>query len=170
MAAFTSALLRLYPRAWRERYGSEMRELLVAQKPTLRTFADLVAGAIDARWNPQLAPPDRSQTSKGAERMVSVFRCSTEGVTGADQRRSAAWMVGGSAVMAVLALTLQYVLGSNSFSEGLLYAAFPASLMLSSECTYFKRYSGVARRVMSIGGAVVMLLMMWAAVAIGYRL
>ena len=170
MAALTSALLRLYPRAWRERYGPEMRDLLVAQKPTLRTVADLVAGAIDARMNPQLTPPDRSDLEKGADKVASLFRCSTEGISASDQRRSAAWLVGGSTVMAVLAVWLKYQIGANSFSQALLYAAFPASLMLSSECTYFKRYSGAARTVMSVGGAIGMVLMMWASVAIGNRI
>ena len=55
-------------------------------------------------------------------------------------------------------------------NEALLYAAFPASLMLSSECTYLKRYSAPARTVMSVGGALVMVLMMWAAGAIGDRI
>lgn len=47
-------------------------------------------------------------------------------------------------------------------------SAFPAALMLSSECTYFKRYARAARIVMSIGGAVLIVLMIRAAVTIGY--
>lgn len=170
MPGMTSALIHLYPRAWQQRYGREMREMLAAQKPTVRMFADLVAGAVDARLNPQWTPADRAGTTQGAEHMVKAFRCAPEGVSASDQWRSAAWLVGGSLVLTLIGLALKVQMGSNSFSEGLLYSAFPASLMLSSECTYLKRYSTAARSVMSVAGAVLMVLVMWAAVAIGNRI
>lgn len=166
----TSALIRLYPRAWQQRYGREMRELLAAQKPTFRTLADVIAGAVDARLNPQWTPADRVGTKQGAEHMVKAFRCAPEGVSTSDQWRSATWLVGGSLVLTLIGIGLKLQMGSNSFSEGLLYSAFPASLMLSSECTYLKRYSTAARAIMSIGGAVLMVLVLWAAVAIGNRI
>jgi len=75
-------------------------------------------------------------------------------------------MAGGSLVLTLIGILVQIQVGKNSFSEGMLYAAFPASLMLSSECTYLKRYSSRARIVMSVGGALVVVLMMWGAVAI----
>jgi len=37
------ALLRLYPRAWQQRYGPEMRQLLAHDRFTLRTAIDLIA-------------------------------------------------------------------------------------------------------------------------------
>jgi hypothetical protein len=79
-------------------------------------------------------------------------------------------MVGGSLVLTVLATLLRMHLGPNALSEGLIYAAFPASLMLSMECTYLKRYSGVSRAVISGGGALLIILMMWVSVAIGNRI
>ena len=79
-------------------------------------------------------------------------------------------MVGGSLILTVISVVLQQQIGRNAFSEGLLYSAFPASLMLSSECTYLKRYSPVARTVMSIGGAIFIIGIMWAATAIGNRI
>jgi hypothetical protein len=42
-------LLRLYPRAWRERYGEEIEQLLATQPLTPWAAIDLVSGAIDAR-------------------------------------------------------------------------------------------------------------------------
>jgi hypothetical protein len=59
MSRLASALLRLYPRGWRRRYGAEMAAMLEAEPLTLRTATDLVAGAIDARLNPHWmrAPP-----------------------------------------------------------------------------------------------------------------
>lgn len=169
MTAVTSALVRLYPRAWRQRYGPEMQELLDAEKPSLRTYADLIAGAVDARLNPQTKPAECAGRKEGNQ-MVNLLRCAPAGVSVADQFRSAGWMIGGSIILTGISLILQQQIGRNAFSEGLLYSAFPASLMLSSECTYLKRYSPAARTVMSIGGAVFIIGLMWAAVVISYRI
>lgn len=58
-----SALLRLYPRAWRDRYGDELEALLEEQPPTLADHFDLIRGALDARLHPQVrgadAPPEQ---------------------------------------------------------------------------------------------------------------
>jgi hypothetical protein len=167
VATFASMLLRLYPRGWRRRYEPEMRELLAHESTSLRTVADLVAGAIDARLNPQAAA--RGRVNKG-ETMTRVFSCNPAGVSRQDQWRSAAWMIGGSIVLTVVAMLLERQFGENPLSEGLVYAAFPASLMLSSECTYFKRYSPAARAIMSIGGAALIVLVMWGSVLLAYRI
>lgn len=46
-------LLRLYPRAWRERYGEELSAHLGAQGPLrMSVVADLVRGALDAHLHP----------------------------------------------------------------------------------------------------------------------
>jgi hypothetical protein len=52
-----SGLLRLYPRAWRKRYGDEMASLLEERPPTARERLDLGRGAVDA-W---LHPPEPSR-------------------------------------------------------------------------------------------------------------
>jgi hypothetical protein len=46
-------LLRLYPRAWRERYGEELSAQLDSQRPLrIGVVADLVRGALDAHLHP----------------------------------------------------------------------------------------------------------------------
>ena len=42
-------LLRLYPRAWRERYGDEFAALLEAHPASVTTIVDVVTGAVTAR-------------------------------------------------------------------------------------------------------------------------
>lgn len=79
-------------------------------------------------------------------------------------------MVGGSLLLVLAGILLKQQIGPNSLSEGLLYAAFPASLMLSNECTYFKRYSKPARMTMSVGGALFIIAIVWGATAIGNRI
>lgn len=170
MARMTNVLIRLYPRSWRERYGDEMRELLASQPSSLRTFTDLVAGALDARFNPQHVPAMAAGTTRGVGTMMRALRCAPAGVTMKDQWRSAAWMVGGSFVLTAIAILLKLRIGPNPWSEGLIYAAFPASLMLSMECTYFKPYSPAARRTMAIGGALFILLIFWLATMVANRI
>jgi hypothetical protein len=53
------AWLRLYPRAWRDRYATELLNVLDAAPFTVRTRLDLVRGALDAHAHPltpSLAP------------------------------------------------------------------------------------------------------------------
>jgi hypothetical protein len=54
-----STLVRLYPKAWRERYEAEFRSLLEARPPTPGDRLDIVRGAIDARIHPEI-PGDPS--------------------------------------------------------------------------------------------------------------
>ena len=71
-ASYRPILLRLYPAAWRARYGDEFLELLADRPPRLRDRLDIVAGALDARLHPQVgqaAPaevPMRRDTSVAA--------------------------------------------------------------------------------------------------------
>ncbi|MCF6471894.1 hypothetical protein FAF44_26395 [Nonomuraea sp. MG754425] len=48
LRAVAGAVLSLYPKAWRERYGEEVADLVTARPVRLRTVADLAAGAGDA--------------------------------------------------------------------------------------------------------------------------
>ena len=48
------ALVRLYPRAWRDRYEAEVIDLLDQRRPSFRDALDLVVGAVDAHLHPQV--------------------------------------------------------------------------------------------------------------------
>jgi Rieske Fe-S protein len=50
-------LLAAYPRAYRERYGMEMAAVLEERMASWRDLVDLARGALDARLDPQIAPP-----------------------------------------------------------------------------------------------------------------
>ncbi len=49
-----SGLIRLYPRAWRERYGLEFEGLLAERTPSARDVVDIVLAAVDAHFEPQV--------------------------------------------------------------------------------------------------------------------
>jgi hypothetical protein len=48
-----SRLVRLYPKAWRDRYEEEFLTLLAERPPTFADLLDTVRGALDAHLNPQ---------------------------------------------------------------------------------------------------------------------
>ena len=52
-------LLRLYPEAWRARYGSEFEALLVERPPSTRDLFDIALAAVDAHLSPQVESPAR---------------------------------------------------------------------------------------------------------------
>jgi hypothetical protein len=56
-----SALVRLYPAAWRDRYEEEFLAVLEARPPTVGDRFDIVRGAVDARIHPQVRRPDAPQ-------------------------------------------------------------------------------------------------------------
>lgn len=73
---FAKALLRLYPQAWRRRYGPEMLALLEDDPPGVRGLCSLVIGAADAhlrpraQWRGALAPQVRARLS-----LAGLFCC-----------------------------------------------------------------------------------------------
>jgi Rieske Fe-S protein len=56
MRWLATAILRLYPPSWRERYAAELTDVVARRRLGARDLADLLAGAIDARLHPRLAP------------------------------------------------------------------------------------------------------------------
>lgn len=50
-----SALIRLYPRPWRERYETEFLAVLASRPPSIGDRVDIVRGAVDARLHPELS-------------------------------------------------------------------------------------------------------------------
>jgi hypothetical protein len=144
------ALLRLYPRAWRERYEDEMRVVLAAERPTLRLALDLIAGAVDARLNPQPVPRLESTTRLGGgTTMTNVFaHCRRDMITTAEHLRSAGWLLGISAVLAIALIALRARFGDTPILDAVTAAAFPIALVVSMRSTYFKCYSTAATWVM----------------------
>lgn len=138
-----------------------METLVASERRTLRLFLDLLAGAIDARLNPQWTPA--TSPAEGSEAMSSIRRlCASPGFSPAEQRRGAAWMIGASAGFALLGLGMDYLYGRTVLSKAVLYAAFPMAVILSGRSTYLKAYSPQVRWILLLGGVVGMFLLMLA--------
>jgi hypothetical protein len=65
-------LIRLYPAAWRERYGEEFVALLQSRPPTTRDRLDIVRGAIDARIHPQRLQELPPRVASGVDRLLAL--------------------------------------------------------------------------------------------------
>ena len=72
-------LIRLYPPAWRRRYGRELAELLAAQPASFRTAVDLVAGAVDAWLNPQSSTAVTAANAKGGAMVPKMLKLGSAG-------------------------------------------------------------------------------------------
>lgn len=79
-AAPGRAWLRLYPRAWRDRYADELLAVLASRPSTLRTRLDLVRGALDAHVHPLLppSPPIAAPLVAGVAWMVAGLASSLQ--------------------------------------------------------------------------------------------
>lgn len=143
-------MLRLYPRGWRRRYGGEVAALVASEERSFRLFLDLLAGAIDARLNPQWTPGP--SPPEGEDAMPRIRRlCAITGFSPAEKRRSGAWLIGSSLGFVLLGLALQFFLDKTVLGQTLIYGSFPMALILSSRSTYLKAYSPPVRWILLVG-------------------
>jgi hypothetical protein len=155
-------LVRLYPPAWRRRYGRELVELLAAQPASFRTAIDLIAGAVDAWFNPQSSTAVTTADAKGAGAMLpKMLQLKSSGygpdVTVADNAKAAAVMIGGTLAL-VLALTAAIRLyGKNPYLESLLSMSWLIPFVFSQHYTYLKGRAAHVQAVL-IGGPTVIVI------------
>ncbi len=69
------AILRCYPRAWRERYGDELADLLAREPRSPRLAFDLALGAIAAHRHPQFVEraPSRARRAVSAALLAGML-------------------------------------------------------------------------------------------------
>lgn len=88
-----TALMRLYPRAWRDRYEDEFLGVLAEAPPSFLDRIDIVFGAIDARLHPEV-PGDARPTETDVRRAPPSRRAALAAVTG-----GLIWAAGGIALV-----------------------------------------------------------------------
>jgi hypothetical protein len=164
-------LIRLYPRAWRERYGEEFLSTVGTQALHLQQIIDIVAGAIDA-W---LSPSVRRQLRAGkagapeGDAMTATLKtlCQTTSVryTRRDAGIGAGIMLAGSLILAIIGIALKQR-GYEIAGDVVVTNGFQASLMLSMPFWLLKGQPWRAQAVL-IGGV---LLLLAAATYIAYQI
>jgi hypothetical protein len=148
-------LLKLYPPRWRRRYGGELTELVAAQPFSIGAAFDLMAGAIDAWFHPQLAAsatPDVKGDAQMIARMMQL-KCAGYGpdVTASDKVKGAAVMIGGALVLALLWIWAQWQFGDNVYVMALSPMTFFLPLLLSLRYTSLKGRSARAQTTLIAG-------------------
>ena len=153
-------LVRLYPRAWRERYGAEMSAML--EQIPLRPAAviDLVAGAIDARVAPHVVAASRTVSPSEKEKAMftsMMKRCAA----GPALSTREAWLGGAVMIGSSLFFAIAYVWAAHRYRGNDLVDAFgimgfPAALLISMPFTYLKGHSRISQAII-VGGLLVFL-------------
>jgi hypothetical protein len=134
-------LLRLYPRAWRDRYGDEFLALLDDRALGITEIADIALGALDARLtsSTRMAAMEASGGSMKVLSKVCARPAEAE-VSRSVALISAGLMIGMSLLMSV-AGTLVRRSGWPDTGQFLLAMAFPAALMVSLPMLYLRHHS-----------------------------
>ena len=149
-------LIRLYPPAWRRRYGRELADLIATQPASIGTAIDLVAAAIDAWLNPQSSTAATAADAKGAGAMVPrmlQFRCAGHGpnVTAADARKAAAVTIGGTLALMIPLMWVMVRYGSNPYLQSLLSVSWLVPTVFGLRYTSLKGRPGRVQAVFIAG-------------------
>ena len=158
-------LLRLYPRAWRERYGAEFLETVGTRNLHPRQVLDISMGAIDAWLSSDVrrsAANGSLVTRDGGAAMLTRLKA----VCGTNQVRLTPWDVFLSATVllvgTVVMLAGGVALGRSGYpvlGDAVKSLAFPVSMTASM---YFSYLKDQPRRAQTAVLGVTLLILVWA--------
>lgn len=129
-------LLRLYPRAWRARYGEEFLATIGPGALGPQQVIDMVSGAIDAWLSADVrraaTPASVARTGGGLMNVKALVACSRNQAryTKRDALIGAGVMVGATVILTTVGTVAQRS-GWPATGEALVNLSFTASLMLS---------------------------------------
>jgi len=155
-------LIKLYPPAWRRRYGREMAELIASQPASVGTAIDLVAAAVDAWLNPQSSTAAAAAGSKGERTMIAErlqLRCAGHGepVTAKDGLKGAAFIIVWTFILTLAISWAMRTYGKNPYLESLLSMSWLFPTLYSQRYWALKGRSASVQAVL-IGGPALILL------------
>lgn len=132
--ATAEQLLRLYPPAWRARYGGEFLETAGADRLRAQQVIDITMGAIDAWLSADVRRVARASPQAGGTPMIAKagIRCSRTRMrmTTRDGIISAVVLLAATLVLSALGIWANRT-GHHDTGEILKGLAFPVSMMLS---------------------------------------
>jgi hypothetical protein len=151
-------LLRLYPRAWRDRYGEEFLALLGHGRLSLRNVVDVMAGAVDARLvSGRSAFAAARSDFEGGAAVLQTLReaCRRPNpVSPRDARIGAAVMIGLTAFLTLIGVILDRV-GFVPAGQFVILMGFFVALQVSMLFTYLKEQPVRVKAVLA-GGPLVL--------------
>jgi hypothetical protein len=156
-----SQLLRLYPRAWRERYGEEFLDTAGPDRLQLQQVIDIVSGAVDARFSRDVRGATRMAAghSGGTTMVKSVSICARNQTryTRRDGAIGAAIMLLGTLAFVLLATALIRG-GFRPAGEMVLNSGYLIAMALSMPFWLMKDQPRKAQ-VVIVGSTIAMLLL-----------
>jgi hypothetical protein len=174
------ALLRLYPKAWRARYGAEFAEILEEQPASLGLVMDVIAGAVDARLSPQphTSPQAKTRsmpTTGEGETMTTeslMARCRAGGpnFSRRDGMFAGVGMLVASVIGATAYIWLSYRYHHVPAVDALGYTTFPAIMLVYAQMAYLRSRPAVTQAVLIAGGLGAMYAFMWIVCEIASRI
>jgi hypothetical protein len=156
-------LLRLYPRAWRDRYGEEFLTTVGHERLHVQQVIDIVSGAIDAWLS---ADVRRTTTASsvapsggGPMTLRALMVCDQKKVrfTTRDSLTGSGVMLGATLLFTLLGIAARRG-GLPVTGEVLVSVAFPGSLMLSMPFWLMKEQPWKAQLVI-VGGTLALLVL-----------
>ena len=178
-------LLRLYPAAWRERYGEEFGAVLAGQRASVGLVLDVIGGAIDAHIYPQNFSQVNSQTNsqiqhseakqiRGGDTMtLAMFqRCAAGGPKlSPDERRTASRLaIGSSFVIALLYLVLTKMYRQAPAVQAVFWMSVLCPSIIYAQMAYLKKRSWLTHAVIVGGGILGMYAFMLAVCVVATKL
>jgi hypothetical protein len=142
------SLIRLYPRAWRERYGDEFAALVGSQRVRPRLVLDIVAGAIDAWLSPQPhVASARAVADEGGNvmKLLTMHCADARNLSRGEQWRAALPMIGVTVGISLVYVGVNRLWGHNVFIEALGIAVFPVAVFVAMMPGYLRGHSLAAR-------------------------
>jgi hypothetical protein len=163
-AGLALRLLRLYPRAWRERYRDEFLALLGDGPLTFRNAVDVVAGAVDARmlgwWR---SSAERTPGAKGGATVLEMLRKADRDVREPTTREAllgAAIVIACSLLGAVTGPAIKDA-GFTRFGDFVLQYAFFVGFQASMLATFLKHHSWRIKAVFGLGPLLIIGCLLW---------
>jgi len=138
-------LLKLYPRAWRDRYGDEFLAMFGDAPLRVPQTLNIISGALDARFSSDVRASAAGSTfsTTGGTTVIETLKksCATKmpSLTTRDHFIGAGIIVFGSILLSFVGIAFRRN-GFDSTGEFFKSLAFPGSLILSSHATYMKNY------------------------------
>jgi hypothetical protein len=169
-----SSLLRLYPRAWRDRYGDELLAMVGDRPLELPQIIDLVSGAIDAHLSSDVHATTVSRrhaaSIEGGSAVIETMKTVCLHDRRAPFSKRDAWigasvMISASIALSALGIAFDRA-GFDTLSEAVMAAAFPVSVLLTMPFTFVKGQSWKSQGVLVGIPLVIVILLTWLAVGL----
>jgi len=136
-------LLKLYPRAWRRRYGDEVATIVAGQPLSIAVVVDLIAGALDVWLHPDAtmaAAMASSEERAGGGTMLTHrlrFDCSA-GFTKREQWQSGIATIAGTILLSLGWMWLRVRIGDSRYVDSFSALAFVIPILMAMRFTYLK--------------------------------